>query len=250
MSTRLAPHLVMIVTALAAAACQGSAASTPVAMHVGESRALGEGSARSWVSLAADGTPRALGITLTEAALDALESGGAGGLTLRLPTEATAPPFDHIELRWIGSAAEPDAIFERPQLGVHFYLLSPAEREAIRDSAEAAQIPALELIPRSYIPLARLLARAGTHWIDPTAPELNGEPLSGSLLYGFYGGRMSFLEPRIAGALLRSRRELTREIKLPEHYARPGYYPTRYRVRYDADAREYTLALEGLLRRP
>ncbi len=232
-----------------AAACQGSAASTPVVSYVGESRALGEGSVRSWVSLSAAGTPHALGITLTEAAVDALESGGMGLLTLRLPSEA-APPFDHVELYWIGGPAEPDAIFERPQLGVQFYLLTPEAREAIRDSAEAAEMPALELIPRSYIPLTWLRPRAGTHWIDPTAPELNGEPLTGSLLYGFYGGRMSFLEPRVAGALLRGRTDLMREIKLPARYALAGYYPTRYRVRYDTFTREYTVALEGLVRRP
>ena len=40
---------------------------------------------------------------------------------------------------------------------------------------------------------------------------------------------------------------MTELLKLPKSYERRGtYYPTRYSVRYDAAAKEYTVALEGM----
>jgi hypothetical protein len=36
---------------------------------------------------------------------------------------------------------------------------------------------------------------------------------------------------------------------LPQKYAKPGYYPTKYSVRYDPVNKEYTVALEGMVLR-
>jgi hypothetical protein len=60
---------------------------------------------------------------------------------------------------------------------------------------------------------------------------------------------MVALEPKLSRRLLESRQSLTRDLKLPRSYARPGHYPTRYRVTYNASTREYSVALEGLVLR-
>jgi hypothetical protein len=39
---------------------------------------------------------------------------------------------------------------------------------------------------------------------------------------------------------------ITEYIKLPQKYARPGYYPTKYSLSYDAKNKEYTVALVGM----
>ncbi|CAN5770951.1 hypothetical protein BH23GEM7_BH23GEM7_28210 [soil metagenome] len=155
-----------------------------------------------------------------------------------------------MELSWSARGGAPEEVFPHPRFDAHFYLITLQERAAIGDAERAAQMPALELVPASYVPVAELIPRVGAHWIDPNAPEFQGESFTASLLYGFYGGRMVFLEPRIARAFLETRLDFTRELKLPREYTRRGYHPTRYRVGYDASTREYTVALEGLVQRP
>jgi hypothetical protein len=54
----------------------------------------------------------------------------------------------------------------------------------------------------------------------------------------------------ITKAFLETHREETRSIKLPTAYARGGYYPTSYTVKYDPARREYTVTLGALRSRP
>jgi hypothetical protein len=217
--------------------------------HVaGKTIPLGAGTVRSWAAVDGEGRPNALGLTLTEGALAAL--GPDSTLTLRLALPEVVRPFDHLELVWGPQGHAPTGVYDVPHLDVHFYLVPPTERERLNDPALAAQVPALEQVPAGYIPVPGLLPGAGARWVDVTAPEFAGARFTHSLLYGFYGGRLVFLEPRIARSFLESRPDAVRELKLPQRYAQAGYYPTRYRVRYDAAGKEYTIALEGLVRRP
>ncbi len=228
----------------------GDTADSSAALFVGETRVLGAGTVRSWVALTRDGHPSGLGITFPEDALAALPADAPATLTLALPRQAAVTSFSHVEVGWMPTGGEAHSPFAPPHLDVRFFLVTPEEREAIGDSAKAARVPELDLIPTSYVPLAGLVPRVGAHWIDASAPAFNGASLTDAFLYGFYDGRMVFLESRLTRALLEGKPSFAREIKLPRKYARSGYYPTRYRVRYDASAREYSVTLEGLVRRP
>lgn len=207
----------------------------------GETRDLGAGSIRSWVALAPSGAPTALGVTLTEAALADLPADAQ--LTLALPPRT---PFDRVGIQWAPGRHGREDHFDPGHFHLRFWLAARAAREPDR----AAAIPTLEFIPASYVPAPGLVSRSGMHWMDPTAPEFNSASLTTSFLYGFQEGQMAFLEPVVARAFLDSGRSSRKELKRPRRYPRPGYYPTRYRVRYHAIAREYSVALEGLVRRP
>jgi hypothetical protein len=50
----------------------------------------------------------------------------------------------------------------------------------------------------------------------------------------------------ITRAFLEAKTNITEAIKQPAKYQQPGYYPTKYSVRYDPIKKEYTVALEGL----
>lgn len=233
-----------------AAGCEARSAAPRVETLPGEIRAVGQGSARSWVAVGPLRRPIAVGITLPAEALAHAPDGAPAVLTLRLPDGVAGTGFDHIEVEWLrGEPAgqEPSA---PPHLDVRFFLVSAEERVAIGDSARAARVPDLDLIPTSYVPLAGLVPRLGVRWTDAAAHGFRGAGSTDALLYGFYDGRLTVLESRLTGALLESRRSYAHKIKLPREYARPGYYPTRYRVRYEASSREYTIALEGLAHRP
>ena len=65
-------------------------------------------------------------------------------------------------------------------------------------------------------------------------------------------GNVSFFatEGSITKAFLESHPNETLPIKQPTKYAfEGGVFPTQYRVKYDAAAREYTVSLEGLTTR-
>ena len=89
----------------------------------------------------------------------------------------------------------------------------------------------------------------GAHWLDQNAQELHGHHFTATFIYGSYDGHFIFLEPMITKAFLEGKPCFTEEIKLPAKYEKPGYYPTRYSVRYDAQKQEYNIALEGFTKR-
>jgi hypothetical protein len=89
----------------------------------------------------------------------------------------------------------------------------------------------------------------GAHWIDPNASELKGQPFIKTFLYGNYDGKLIFFEPMITKSFFETKTNITEYIKLPQKYAKPGYYPTKYSVSYDANKKEYTVALEGMVLR-
>ena len=63
------------------------------------------------------------------------------------------------------------------------------------------------------------------------------------MVYGFYDGKMVFIEPMMTKAFLDSKPNETKALKVPAKYPTPGRYPTSYRVAYDATAKEYHVTL-------
>jgi hypothetical protein len=231
-------------------------AKTKAGTFVGASRPLGSGTVRSWVTLDGAGKPSAVGLTFSESALKSLPAElprGQEGIevNLPLPKEAAATAFDHIYFGWNPKGHEPENVYTIPHFDIHFYTISVEERESITaqgdDLKKCYVKPGDEYAPAGYIlPPGTAVPRMGAHWIDPKAGEFNGQPFVKTFLYGNYDGRITFYEPMITKSFFETKTNLTEYIKLPQKYAKPGYYPTRYSVRYDAARKEYTVALEGM----
>ncbi|HWT01560.1 MAG TPA: DUF5602 domain-containing protein [Pyrinomonadaceae bacterium] len=224
---------------------------------VGETKPLGAGTARSWVRLDRDGNPTAVGVTFSENALATLPkeppAGAEGvGISLALPAQAAKTAFKHIGLDFNPHGHEPVKIYDTAHFDFHFYMISEAEREAITATGEGLvkgnKQPAAEFIPEGYVNVPNsVVPRMGSHWVNPAGRELNGQPFTTTFLFGSYDGRLIFAEPMITKSFLEMKTNVTEMIKLPKSYERPGaYYPTKYTVRYDAAAKEYTVALEGM----
>lgn len=214
-----------------------------------ESKALGDGIVYSWVTLDAEGNPSAIGVNFTELAISGLPEEVAE-YTLPLPEEASATAFNHIGLDWNPEGHEPQGIYDRPHFDIHFYMISPEEREKItateEDMANLSKEPDPEFIPKGYVPIPGGVPRMGAHWIDPTSPEFNGQTFEETLIYGFYDGKMVFIEPMVTIDFLKTKPELTKSLKLPESYPTEAYYPTSYSIRYDEKMGVYTVSLEGM----
>jgi hypothetical protein len=228
--------------------------STPVkaGTFVGESRQLGKGTVRSWVILDKRGNPSALGLTFSEAALVGLPDKEPGAeYLLSLPSEASATAFNHIGLDWNTSGHPPVGIYNVPHFDFHFYTVTPEEREKITaqgdDLLKCNKQPPAEYMPSGYVLVPdSAVPRMGSHLANPQAGELHGQPFTRTFLFGSYDGRIIYFEPMITKSFLESKQSVTEFIKLPAKYAKPGYYPTRYSVKYDPKSKEYTVSLEDM----
>jgi hypothetical protein len=228
-------------------------------LYFGEFRILGNGTVRSWVQLGKDSKPTAIGVTLSETALSGLSTTPAKTPAemmkhenpLELPRQAAATGFDHISVDWNPQGHDPQGIYDKPHFDFHFYRISRAARDQItavgKDLVKCAKPLPKRFVPAGYIlPPKAELPRMGAHWLDPASPELHGQLFTQTFIYGSYNGHLNFLEPMITKAFLETRPNFTAPVKVPAAYEKPGYYPTRYSVKYNADRQEITVALEGL----
>ncbi len=226
---------------------------------------LGNGTARTYIVLAAD-APMEIGVTITEAAMTGLQGHHEPGAVPMpdghsmyehvLPLPAVNPtPFRTVVLNWNPGGHEPPGIYDAPHFDFHFYTITDMERRAIDlgDPAferKAKHLPALAYVPNGYVlPDTMGIPQMGVHWIDPTSPEFNGQPFSRTFIYGSWDGQVIFEEPMITKAFLESKPDATFPLPRAERYRGAGYHPTSYTVRWDADAREYRVALTALEKR-
>jgi hypothetical protein len=269
--------------ALTGTAPRPAAAATTTRSY-GDAVKVGAGQARTYVDRDATGAPREIGVALSEAALEALPSAGSGHhdghmvtheFVLTLPAN-NGTPFTFLEMNWNPLGHEPDGVYQDvPHFDFHFYVIPKAERDAIvpTDTAfatKANNLPAKEFIPPFTMPLgppgappaAVAVPMMGVHWSDLRSPELQKllgkpeafKPFTATFLHGSWNGQIHFWEPMITRAYLLEKKAATDAavrdeiipLPVPAKYQREGYYPTSYRITWDASAREYRVALSQL----
>lgn len=222
-------------------------------LFTGESKAVGQGTVTSWVLLTAEGQPSAIGMTLSEEALTALPD-VATEYALALPPQARDTPFKELALNWQPHGHIPPEIYDVPHFDLHYYLLTPEARGRITargaDLARIRKSPPAAAIPQGYVFAAGSEEPyMGGHWVDLSSPEFHQHPFTATLIYGFYNGRMAFIEPMVSLAFLQTKPAFSAPIAQPTQYPAPGYYPTAYAIRYDAPRRQYLFILQGMVAR-
>ena len=257
--------------ALAACSVAEADASAKTRVVYGAAQPIGNGSARVYVTLGADKKPTSLGVSISESAMAGLPmipkapSPSAATLMLALPAEAKITGFDHVMLDWNPNGHEPEHVYTLPHFDFHFYSMSESEQMSIMPTApafeqRASRVPDAQYAPEGYV-AAHLLMKSpapaatipmmGLHWIDGAAAELHGKAFTTTFIWGSYDGRFIFIEPMITKAHIESAKSvpgntIVNTLKSPAKYDRPGYYPDRYTVRWDAAAKEYQISLDGL----
>lgn len=258
------PALLCAAAMLPLAACapapDADAAVAGADVLYGPAVAVGGGTARSYVVLAAN-APTEMGVALSEAALADLPTGKEpGGIVmpdglvmyehvLAMP-EGNPTPYRHILLDWNPGGHEPPGVYDLPHFDFHFYTTTEAERRAIDPSdpefqAKAERFPAAGYLPSGYITPRPVVAvpGMGVHWVDADAPELNGETFTQTFIYGTWDGQTTFVEPMITRAFLEGKPDFRAPVAAPERYPSAGYYPRAYRIYWDEGAREYRVSL-------
>ena len=217
---------------------------------------MGQGTARSFVTLDSSGNPTTVGIKFSAAALQGLPMGGdsatdePGGLALALPAQGRKTIFDHVSLNFEPNGHPPVGIYTVPHFDTHFYLLTPAEQAQITPGSDSGTpAPAPGVVPAPYISTFNTVPGQGVHWADPTGPEFNPpQPFSYTYIYGVNKGKLAFLEPMVALSYLQAKTSVTTPIKQPTVFQKSGYDPTQYSIHYDDAAQQYTVALENMVK--
>jgi hypothetical protein len=270
--------LASLVVAFTTTACSRESTSpTGSKLSYGPSLALGQGIARTFVTTDAAGAPATLGVALSEAAMTGLPQHPMPGmpsaamLILQFPAEAANTGFDHVMLDWNPAGHEPEHVYTLPHFDFHFYQITSAQREAIMPNnpdwaTKSGLFPAAEYVPAGYAAgsvLAGLPAPAasipmmGMHWLDVSSGELqpppNNKTFTSTFIYGTWDGKFIFLEPMITKAYIESVKDkpagITMPIGVAQKVQKAGAYPNAYSIKYDAEAREYRITLEGLTMR-
>ena len=219
----------------------------------GKAVALGKDSVRSFITFDPAGKPQAIGLQFGENALNGLPTDTMPGMPdymypLTLPEKANITGADHLEVDWNPFGHEPRAIYGVPHFDFHFYYITQQEQASVIPGPDTVPVPA-QFIPKDYIvPVPIAVPNMGVHWFDSTAAEFHGQPFTATFIYGFYHGEMTFLEPMITKAYLETHPDVSTAIKQPQAFQHSNYYPTSYRVKYDASKHVYNLTLSGLIK--
>jgi hypothetical protein len=230
---------------------------------------LGNGMARAYVVVSSgeDRKPIELGVAVDAIALDGLPTTGMP-VMLRLQLPRLAPePYEFVMFNWNSHGHEPEGVYNLPHFDFHFYTVPEKEVDGIVPSdpdfaANANDVPEGDFLPAFYSllagpgdpPSAVAVPQMGVHWIDVRSPELQGifgnpggfETFTKTFIYGSWDGRLTFLEPMITHAYLLTQPEEVVPVPQPARYPQAGWYPSAYSISFDAQAREYRIALVDL----
>ena len=198
---------------------------------------MGKGHIRSWINIAkCNNKPVAIGIEFLKGSLENLPTDPmnfpANTFILMLHHKAKeTTPFDHITINWEPTGHEPNGIYNVPHFDMHFYKISVAAQMAITGIPGAPPPPGY--LPASYVIPAATVPQMGSHWLDPSSPELppTFAPFTHTFIYGSDNAKVIFLEPMITRAFLLGGTTVIKAIPQPIHFAPVNTnYPQKYKI--------------------
>lgn len=241
-----------LLTVIMIGACSDDNTGTPskAGTFAGGSKNVGDGKATSWVKWDDNGNPTSVGVTFSENAFKNLPDTGLGTeYELTMPTQASATGIDHISVDWNPHGHEPAGIYDAPHFDIHFYYLNTSELMGITLGKDTV-VPASMYVPANYITDSTAVPMMGVHWVDITSGEFHGKAFDKTFIYGFSKGKLAFLEPMITKAFFDSKPSVTVNIPQPQQWQTSNrYYPATYSVKYNATAKEYTVTLDGFVKK-
>lgn len=215
---------------------------------------MGNGKARSWITITHSGVPMEIGIELTDEALYGLPQNpldfAASRFVLPLHQKAKEiTPFDHITINWNVHGHEPDHVFDIPHFDFHFYMISLQAQLAIPpyQVAPAAfdNLPPVSYWPDFYVPTPGGVPQMGKHWINVNFHP----PFTKTMIYGSYNGMFTFVEPMITRDFLLSGQNFSEPYTQP-HVFVPAqkFYPRVYNIYRDENSKHYITLSDFVLR--
>jgi len=251
----------------------------------GAAQRVGNGTVRTYIVTDQKnaGRPLEVGVALSEQALEGLPApvestdpmANMHMYTLELPAR-NPTQYKFVQFDWNPKGHEPDSVYTYAHFDFHFYTVPVEVRNSILPSdpqyaAKAANYPAPEYRPPFYLDAATAanapaaavtIPMMGLHWLDVRSPELQkltGNPagyrqFTKTFIYGTWDGQFIFDEPMITRAYILEKKTATdpsvvdEVVPVPtaQKYSPAGFYPSAYRITWDAQQKEYRIALTQL----
>jgi len=218
---------------------------------------MGNGHVRSWINIMHDGKPLAIGIEMTDGALDGLTQDptnfAAATFTLKLHQKAkNVTPFDHLVIDWNPQGHVPAGVYTVPDFDFHFYKISLEAQLAIPPYPLAPAAfdndPPADYMPPMYLHTPGGVPQMGAHWVDLLSPEFHGELFTKTFIYGSYNGHVTFEEPMVTMATLQSGMTSHTDIRQPQYFDPTNtYYPTRYNIWKDNSNERHYVSLDMMI---
>jgi hypothetical protein len=219
----------------------------PLNVFYGPAVPIGKGVGRAWVQENRDGTPVAVGLALSEKALEGLPQEG-GSWVLFFPVNKGKSFYKHMLVDWNPNGHPPVGIYDKPHFDFHFYCITNEERLQIGPEGAAGfdSIPAPQYIPPYYFKIPGGVVQMGAHWGDLLSPEFNGGPFTRTFIYGSWMGAFIFYEPMVTLSYLLTKPDGMLPVRQPSAFARDGWYPMNYGVSYTNHPGMYNITLLDL----
>ena len=221
--------------------------SDPPKIVYGPAVSIGDGEGRAWVSEDPSGNPTAVGISLSEAALNNLPTINQEYILTFDPSSATQF-YKFISLDWSAHGHIPNNVYDITHFDVHFYNIEQSERMMIgsNGSDEISVAPASKYIPSSYGLLMGGAPTMGAHWFDLLGEEFNGKTFTKTFIWGSNNGQLVFWEPMITHHYLMTKPNSETALRQPAAFQQDGWYPKSYTVNYSSSTKEYIISLSSL----
>jgi len=208
---------------------------------------VGNGYARSFVTISHTGVPQEIGVSFTDEALSGLPVVNAP-YVLELHNKALATtPFKHIALGWSANGHPLPNSFIGSHFDVRFFMMSLAQRLAIPapPSPGFTNLPPAGFMPANYLPDAPA-PQIGRHWTDNSFTA--GVPVNHTMILGSFDGAFTFVSPIVVRTDLVSGQSFSISYAQPQLFAEHGYYPTKYNIYKDEKQNHYVTLSDYILR--
>jgi hypothetical protein len=199
---------------------------------------VGNGIARSFVTISHAGVPQEIGVMFSDEALNGLPDVNTP-YVLELHNKALeATPFEHIALGWSAHGHPLPGSFISPHFDVRFFMMSLEDRLAIPapPAPGFTNLPPTGYMPSNYFPDAPG-PQIGLHWTDKSFTA--GVTVNHTMILGSYNGAFTFVSPIVVKNELENGQSFSIAYAQPQSFASHGYYPTKYNIYQDQKQSHY-----------
>lgn len=205
---------------------------------------MGNGMARSWITISHSGVPQEIGVEMTDEVLSELP---ATNFNVAIPLHhkaKEATPFDHLYVGWSANGHPLPGTSIGPHFDVRFYMMTLVEQLAIPapPAAGFTNLPPAGYMPASYFTDAPI-PQLGLHWTD----KMFDNPVTKTMILGSYDGEFTFVSPIIILPVFQGGQTFSTAYAQPQYFAEHTWYPTKYNVYMNASTRKHYVTLSDFV---
>lgn len=243
---------------LSSSGCGGSDGETipaPISLTrrvEGASQAVSGATVKAWATLDANNTVQEVGVTLPMRVVMNPPTDGSGpsgaAAVVAFPAEVQSSTyFDHFEMHWNPQGHPPAQRYGVPHFDFHFYSVTPQAVAAITPPDPTP--PTADRVPAGYAYSGanQTVPQMGVHAVAGSEFAPNAPPFSASMVLGYYGGQMHFVEPMVTQDLMIRKQNFALTVPVPTTLGRSTRYPTRFTGIYDAGTDSYNLVFSNFV---